>query len=294
MPHILKNENLEVHIDLPNENYQSSRFDWTGKIQSVYFQGIPFSITEKNDHQNEHLFGKGFYNEFGIETALGFEEAEIGEWFHKIGIGLLKKNESDYYFHKELEIKPAEFSVNANPACIEIVCASEALNGYTYILFKKIELLENGFLVSYTLENTGEKDIITDEYTHNFLSINNQPVSPNYALSFPFALMSSEFEELVDPEEKIILGETKVSFSGKTTDQFFIGRLAGNQSTRAQWELINSSQKIGIREIASFQAQKVNLWGWKHVISPELFHNIHLKPGELTKWNRRYQIFRID
>ncbi|GAB5409344.1 MAG: hypothetical protein BalsKO_17090 [Balneolaceae bacterium] len=79
------------------------------------------------------------------------------------------------------------------------------MNGYTYILFKKIELLENGFLVSYTLENTGEKDIITDEYTHNFLSINNQPVSPNYALSFPFALMSSEFEELVDPEEKKIL-----------------------------------------------------------------------------------------
>ena len=35
MAHILKNENLELHIDTPFENYNFSRFDWTGKIIKV-------------------------------------------------------------------------------------------------------------------------------------------------------------------------------------------------------------------------------------------------------------------
>lgn len=294
MPHILKNEHLEVYIDLPNENYQTSRFDWTGKIQTVLFKGSSITITEKNDDQDENLFGKGFYNEFGIETALGFEEAEIGEWFHKIGIGLLKKNESKYFFHKEFEIKPAEFKVYSKSDSIEIVCTSELLNGYAYLLSKKVELLENGFLISYELKNTGEKDIITDEYTHNFLAINNEPISSNYALSFPFHLKPTEFDKFNDPDEKLILNETDISFSGKPIEQFYVGRIAGKKPSNAQWELINSAHKIGLREIGSFQAQKVNLWGWKHVISPELFHQIHIKSGESSTWSREYQIYNID
>ena len=57
---ILKNENLEIHIDLPNENYNFSRFDWTGKITEVKFQNISLSSVERIDCENEHSFGKGF------------------------------------------------------------------------------------------------------------------------------------------------------------------------------------------------------------------------------------------
>ena len=37
------------------------------------------------------FFFKGFNNKFGVDSALGLVEAKIGEWFHKIGVGLLKK-----------------------------------------------------------------------------------------------------------------------------------------------------------------------------------------------------------
>lgn len=291
MPHILKNKNLEVHIDLPHENYQTSRFDWTGKIQSVKFRGIPLSITERNNGQDENLFGKGFYNEFGIETALGFEEAEIGEWFHKIGIGLLKKNESDYFFHKEFEIKPAEFIVNTNSASIEIKCISELFNGYAYTLAKRITLNDDGFTISYILTNTGKKEILSDEYTHNFIAVNNDSIGPGYILKFPFQIKPEEFTDL---EERIELGEDQITFNGNPNKQFFIGKLTEDASTKANWELIHKKQKIGIREVPSFKVQKVNLWGWKHVISPELFHYIHLKIGESTEWNRKYEIFNTQ
>ncbi|MDE5422702.1 hypothetical protein L3073_10835 [Ancylomarina sp. DW003] len=91
MVHILKNKNLEVHIDLPLENYQLSRFDWTGKIVSVKFKGVDVVGTERLNSDDDNRFGKGFYNEFGIETPVGFDDCEEGDWFPKIGVGLLKK-----------------------------------------------------------------------------------------------------------------------------------------------------------------------------------------------------------
>ena len=53
MAFILKNDNLEIQIDAPNENYNFSRFDWTGKIASVKFKNIPISGLEKEKYENE-------------------------------------------------------------------------------------------------------------------------------------------------------------------------------------------------------------------------------------------------
>ena len=60
MAHILKNKNLEIHIDLPSEGYQQIRFDWTGKIVKVKFQNILVSGLEHND--GDENCGKGFLN----------------------------------------------------------------------------------------------------------------------------------------------------------------------------------------------------------------------------------------
>ena len=68
MPHILKNKNFEILIDLHNEN-NFSKFDWTGKIVKVKFQNILISGNEKTDIDKENCFGKGFYDEFGIKNA---------------------------------------------------------------------------------------------------------------------------------------------------------------------------------------------------------------------------------
>ena len=61
MSHILKNKNLEILIDLPNENYNFSRFDWTGKITKVKFQNVPVSTIEEINSEHEDYYGKGFY-----------------------------------------------------------------------------------------------------------------------------------------------------------------------------------------------------------------------------------------
>jgi len=294
MAHILKNKNLEIHIDLPFENYKFSRFDWTGKIAKVKFEDIQLSSIERTDCQNEHDFGKGFYNEFGIDKALGFDETDMGGWFHKIGVGLLKKDSTQYQFHKKYEIDPATFKIIAESNKIVISCTSKTVNGYAYVLNKEIELHDSSFTIKYHLKNTGEKDIITDEYNHNFTAINEALIGKNYALKFQFRLKPELFDEAVNPEGKVDIGQSEITFSGSPQEQFFFSNLTGSENVRAEWELINLKSKIGISEIASFQTNKVNLWGWKHVISPELFFKIFLKPDQSIEWSRNYKVYKVN
>ncbi|MFK7980206.1 MAG: hypothetical protein AB8G86_09520 [Saprospiraceae bacterium] len=294
MPYLLKNKQLEIHIDHPLEQYQATRFDWTGKISVVNFQNMPLSGIERTDGQNESALGKGFYNEFGIDTALGFDATPIGGWFHKIGIGLLKKTDDTYAFHKSYDIQPATFTIKEASNQLIIVCQSALVNGYAYTLRKSIELKKNSFIIHYYLENTGEKVIITDEYVHNFTAINQALISANYALNFPFHLKPALFEETVNPEKKVILEPKSIQFSGTPTKPFFFSNLSGNEKVAASWELVNQQHKIGIRESGNFQTDKVNLWGWKHVISPELFFKINLTPNQSTEWIRQYDVYQIE
>ena len=293
MSHILKNKNLEIHIDLPSENYNSSRFDWTGKIVSAQFQSIELASIENTSSKNETQIGKGFYNEFGIDTALGFKEATIGDWFHKIGVGLLKKDNEIYNFSKNYEIKPAKFKINQTQNTILITCISSLHNGYSYILRKEIELKEDGFIINYSIENTGEKEIITDEYVHNFMAINKDFIGENYILKFPFQLEPALFIETVNPEQKVIIGQTDLKFNETPKEPFFFSNLSGHKNEKAQWQLLHLDHKISISETGSFKTNKVNVWGWKHVISPELFIAIYVKPGKKTKWSRNYTIAKF-
>lgn len=293
MSQILRNKNLEIQIDLPFENYGLSRFDWTGKIVRVKFQGIELAGIERTDIKDENLLGKGFYNEFGIDTALGFQEAEIGGWFHKIGVGLCKKDNAPYHFSKRYEIKPAVFQTFAEGDRMTIICTSENVNGYAYLLKKEIELQESGFSIKYLLENTGEKDILTDEYVHNFLAVNKNLIGSNYILYFPFSLKKALFKEAINPELKVEISNLSITFNGTPEKDFFFSNLTGGEIVRAEWELRHLVSEIGIRETGNFQSDKVNLWGWKHVVCPELFYKIYLKPGKSVEWVRKYEFFRI-
>ncbi|MBL7472944.1 hypothetical protein [Robertkochia sediminum] len=294
MTHILKNNNLEIHVDRPLENYCFSRFDQTGKIVKVKFCGTQISGIERTDAEDEDVIGKGFYNEFGFDSPLGFEEAKVGEWFHKIGVGLLKKTDADYKFDIPYEIDPAEFETAVSTDRMIISCTGKVVNGYGYVLRKEIALQQSGFTINYSLENTGVKPIVTDEYAHNFTAIDQELTGPDYHLTFPFDIQPDLFDEHVDPEHKVSIGPRDITFKNTPEAPFFFGYLAGNEFVDASWELYNHKSGIGIRETGNFPAYKVNVWGWTHVICPELFCPIRVLPGGTAKWSRAYQLFNAS
>tara|TARA_B100000767_G_scaffold6252_2_gene6060 strand:+ start:7087 stop:7974 length:888 start_codon:yes stop_codon:yes gene_type:complete len=294
MTHIIKNNTLEVAIDFPLENYKGSRFDWSGKISSVKFKSLPLTTIEDTGSKDVNFLGKGLYNEFGIASPIGFEETPMGGWFHKIGVGLLKKEHKDYLFHRNHLIKPASFDVNYENQKIIIICKSENVNGYSYILKKEITVSENSLIIDYSLHNTGEKRIITDEYVHNFMAINNTLIGKDYELKFPFPLNPSLFDETVNSENKVEIGLYNITFNKTPEKQFFFSNLTGGKELQAEWILTNLKANVGIKEIGSFKTEKINVWGWKHVISPELFFKISVDPKKTIEWSRKFEVFKIN
>ncbi len=290
---VFKNKNLEIHIDLPKYGYQQTRFDWTGKIVKVKFQDILISSTERINDYDITIFGKGFYNEFGIEHPIGYEEANPNGWFHKIGVGALQRDNKPYDFSKLYAVRPLDFEMQTTSNKLIINCQSDLINGYAYQLKKEIELLEDGWRVQYDLHNTGEKIIQTDEYNHNFVAINQEFIGENYILKFPFEIQPTLFEETVNPDNKVNIGERIFNFKGEHNNPFFFSNLSGGKMANASWELINTQHNISLSEIGNFQTKKINLWGWKHVISPELFFEISLPPNQSVQWSRTYQIKKI-
>ena len=294
MTHIIKNNTLEVAIDLPLENYEGSRFDWTGKISVIKFLNIPLTTVEGPGSKNVNFLGRGLFNEFGITSPIGFEETPMGGWFHKIGIGLLKKEHKNYLFHRNHLIKPAHFDITYEDQKIIIVCKSESVNGYSYILKKEISIAANSLLIKYSLDNTGEKQIITDEYVHNFMAINNGLIGQDYELKLPFQIIPSLFDETVNSENKVEIRLNDITFNETPKKQFFFSNLTGGKEIEAEWTLKNLKANIEIKEIGSFKTDKVNIWGWGHVISPELFFKISAASKETIEWSRKFEVFKIN
>ena len=294
MTHILKSNNLKVAIDFPLENYKGSRFDWSGKISSIKFENLPLTTIEDTRSKDVNFLGKGLYNEFGITNPVGYNETPKGGWFHKIGVGLLKKEHKQYLFHRKHVIRPAHFDITYEDRKIIIICKSELVNGYSYILKKEISISENSFTINYFLHNTGEKKIITDEYVHNFMAINNALIGEDYTLKFPFPINSSLFDETVNSENKVEIGLDNVTFNKTPEKQFFFSNLTGGKELQAEWILTNLKANVGIKEFGSFKTDKINLWGWKHVISPELFFKISIDPKKTVEWSRKFDVFKIN
>ena len=294
MAHILKSNSLKVAIDLPLENYKGSRFDWSGKISSIRFKDLPLTTIEDAGSKDVNFLGKGLYNEFGITNPVGYNETPKGGWFHKIGVGLLKKEHKQYLFHRKHVIRPAHFDITYEDRKIIIICKSELVNGYSYILKKEISISENSFTINYFLHNTGEKKIITDEYVHNFMAINNALIGEDYTLKFPFQINSSLFDETVNSENKVEIGLDNVTFNKTPKKQFFFSNLTGGKELQAEWMLTNLKANVGIKEIGNFKTDKINVWGWKHVISPELFFKISIDPKKTIEWSRKFEVFKIN
>ena len=283
---VLKNKNLQLEFHTSDEGYKGSRFTQIGKLIDVTFKGVSFTTNElHNGFSNQH--GAGFYNEFDIDTALGYKETEKGDWFHKIGVGLLKKDDEKYDFLKKYEFKKVDISTEVNENSISFSAVQKEYNGYGYVLTQTYMLSKTGFSIEYRLENTGSKTIKTSEYNHNFLQIRNTLMDPTYKLNFIRELKMTKNSAFVNPNDAVDFNLKGLTFNETPESDFFWSELQAESGKILGWELIQKNFKI--KATTDFTPSKMNIWGTRHVISPELFAEISVKPSEFKTWNRKYE-----
>lgn len=294
MPVYLRNELLNVEIGEPGELYSGSRFDHSGNIMQVTLNNQhTFCTTEKRIYHSK--CGFGLINEFDIDGSDGYTETVSGDFFLKTGVGELKKEEDQPYdFFFPYFLSPASFNVETvNKNRIIFETQSPLINGYQTQFKKQLSIDGNVLIIDYLLKNLGLKSFSTEEYCHNFLSIDHQDVSQDYTLKFNFNLYPDRFGKIVDPDNIMMVEEDKISFSGIPHKDIFIASLNGKAPIKAKWELVNSRSNVGVSEEGSLENTKINLWGNSHVISPELFVILKLNPGEDACWNRKFTFFEL-
>jgi hypothetical protein len=291
---ILKNNSLEVEIADPMEHYRASRFDHSGNILQVTLNKKHTFLTAEKKSLNPD-FGFGLMNEFDIEEPCDYAETIPGKSFHKIGVGsLIKKNNGAYDFFNQYKNTPQVFNIeNTSDKDIMYHSLSEMTNDIQLEYHKKISIEGSQLVIEYKLKNNGNKTIETSEYGHNFIALNHRPIGSDYQLSFNFALQPEIFKTVVDNEELLTFTASRLSWKATPENDFFIAEVNGNIEMARWWQITNTKEGIGIREDIDFECKQVNLWGTSHVVSPELFHHICLKPGEEAVWNRRYTFFEI-
>ena len=96
----IANDQVSMKIYLPDKErglYRATRFDWSGVIGSVQYQGHEYFGYWKDTHDpmvHEDLTGpvEGY-----IEPGLGYKEAKPGDGFIRIGVGIIEKPDETEY-----------------------------------------------------------------------------------------------------------------------------------------------------------------------------------------------------
>jgi hypothetical protein len=256
-------------------------------------------------------------NEFSNDKAIGYADAQPGESFPKLGVGLLKRPESPQYNffapHEIVQKFPIQIDTTDNRAVFTIPPLE--CRGYAARLTKTVSTHDNWLEIAYRMENVGSKTIDTNEYYHNFMGIDQHPVGPEYQLHFPFKIQLEDFtaayrqflppllrkilpgfllgillKRAAAPGNKYVKVEgADFNFLATPQSPFYFRPLGFSKTDSYQWELTHLPSGVKMREYDDFAPSRIAVWGTTHVVSAEIFVDIIVNPGEVKTWTRKYE-----
>jgi len=321
LPIKIYSDQLTVEIAQPGSVYSGTRFDWTGFITQITLSTSgggqhTFCVPESLE-PGKGTGGWGLCNEFGNDKAIGYADAQPGESFPKLGIGLLKRTERPQYNfmipHEINQQFPIQSDTTDNQAIFTI--APLECRGYAARLTKTISAKANWLEISYRLENVGSKTIDTNEYYHNFIGIDQHSIGPDYQLHFPFKIeledLAAAYRQYLPPLMRILVpgflqakllqrlatpGNKTVKIEGSditflSTPQspFYLRPLGFDKTDGFQWQLTHLPSGVQVREYDDFAPSRIAVWGATHVFSAEIFVDIKVNPGQEKTWTRKYE-----
>ncbi|HQI85792.1 MAG TPA: hypothetical protein PKV20_14530 [Anaerolineae bacterium] len=297
-PIVLRSHRLTVEIAQPGSVYSGTRFDWTGFITQVTLDKAHTFCVPESFEPGQGTGGVGLCGEFGIEEVIGYDEAQPGDPFPKLGIGLLARpDEQPYNFFRPYEIvAPFPIHVTTGPTQATFTVEPVECRGYAVRLTKTITVEGAELTIAYALENVGEKPIATTEYVHNFVGIDGHAIGPDYHLRMPYTIgFAAPPEPLAERMAQMmaILDVQGGDIRCKATPEhpFYCRPLGFTATDAPQWELVHEPTGVGMREYDDFTPARVAVWGTTHVISAEIFIPLTVQPGEIQYWTRRYEFF---
>ena len=282
--HVLEGSGVKLTIDLPDPMtgyYRGTRFDWSGIVATAEVGGhTVFGYWKSTHDAANHDDVPGTAEEFGHDEPLNYAAAPIGGTFVKIGVGeLVKPAEPKYRFSRNYTIaKAGTWQVATGERFVEFRQELTHSSGYGYRYTKRVELSPNGFTIRRTLTNTGTKAIDTDHYGHHFLTVDGDPIGPNYTLRFAFpprATVPEGFRDIaaIRGDRFVFLKPLTVGYV-QSQIEGFSERIADNQVT-----IEHAASKLALKIINDQPMLKLNVWSVTTTLCPEPFVRVQVEPG---------------
>ena len=289
----IANEYVQMKVYLPDQVkglYRATRFDWSGLIESATYQGHEYFGYWKDTHDpvfHEDLPGpvEGY-----IKPGLGYEDANTGDGFIRIGIGILEKeDEPEYQWTKTYKILDhGTWEVERGKDRISFTHELNSDFGYGYVYNKTILLKDNGFLIEHSLTNTGELPIETDQFNHNFFMIDGEKSGPAFKVSFPWEVSTKD-----DLKDHIEIRNKELSLIKEFKDTSVFLALTGYSHEVSDHKVTVLNQKSGAGVIFTMDRplHRMAFWACETTLCPENFIWIDVAPGEEENWTSDYTFF---
>lgn len=292
--------------DIEKGFYRSTRFDWSGVIASLAYAGHQFYgpwYTSSDPPVRDFE-----YRDSGIVTGAqstitgpaeefripqGYEEAQPGDTFVKIGVGVLRRiDASDYSPYGNYEI--VDHGTWHSHAEADAVTFAQELqdpsSGYGYRYQKTVRLTEGRpvLIIEHSLTNIGRLPLQTSQYNHNFLVLDGAAPGPDFLITVPFQIKT---DQPPDPTLAEIQGNTIVfnkTLEGE--DRVYIP-MEGFSNAVRDYDVRVENQRTGagVRITADRPMVRLALWSIRSNISLEPFVDVSTRPGDTTTWTLTYQ-----
>jgi hypothetical protein len=293
----ISNEFIQAILYLPDSEfgfYRATRFDWSGIIASLEFNGHSYFgqwVSEHNPYVHESITGP--VQEF---TPLDFDNAQPGGHFLKIGVGVLKRpDDRAYRFATTYEVVNYgewTYKIYNNRVEFEHVINEPKL-GYSYIYQKIVRLSENKpeLVLEHRLINNGSSPIQTSVYNHNFFVIDEEPTGPGIRTLFPYNITADGrgFGELIE----VSGNELKYIRLLEGREQVYSAGVLGFEDTADDYDfrIENLRTGAGVRITGDRPLEKLVFWASATTSCPEPYIKLTAKPGREVRWQNVYEFY---
>jgi hypothetical protein len=295
----ISNGLIRAELMLPdpqNGSYRGTRFDWSGIISGLQFEGHEyFGQWYKHHDPKIHDAITGPVEEFRTnDSGLGYEEANPGGTFVRIGVGTVRKPEEKAYRPYDTYdiVDSGTWTVQQHKDRVEFTHQLRGDSGYAYVYRKTVQLV-NGkpeLLIKHSLKNTGHKVIESTQYNHNFFVIDHEVVGPEVDVKFVFTPQPTR-----DFSDRAEVREHEIVFPRELTEKGVFAELAGSGTTVKDYDfrIENLRTGAGVHITSDQPLLKVNFWAIRTVAVAEPYIQLHIEPGKEAHWKIRYDFYTM-
>ena len=290
----ISNDLITAKLYLPDATqgyYRGSRFDWSGVIPELKFDGHDYFgqwFTRYDPIIHDAICGP--VEEF---SAINYEQASVGSEFIRIGIGGLRKSTDsrfDRFGYYELS-NPGKWTVKKTKDCVVFIHQLKDVAGYSYIYEKKVRLTKGKpqMVLEHKLKNTGKKEIKTDAYNHNFFTIDHQTTGPNSVIKFTFPIQVTG----ENPLAKINGRQIEFLRELSPRETVFWGDVQGHTNSVKDYDFCieNTKTGAGVRITCDQPVSKIIFWSSVKTQCPEPYIDINIQPGKTFTWTIIYDFY---